>query len=197
MSCGRSQAGIFAWARTGKSTLARFVSIGTTRCCSVQGSRWRMTPKALDMLHYLASRPDRLVTKQELLSALWPDGWVGDASIKVCVSEIRRTLRDDAERPQYIQTVFRGGYRFIAPIVDAEHGQGAILSPPPVLRGRVREGVRASRRIVLHNPLPSPPPEYRGREKRVIDARVAPSVVGTNSPHCTMPLNPPARAMAV
>src|SRR5438045_7525179 len=39
-------------------------------------------------------------------------------------------------------------------------------SPPPVLRGRVREGVRASC-VVRHNPHPSPLPEYRGREKRV------------------------------
>ncbi|HEX4797285.1 MAG TPA: AAA family ATPase [Humisphaera sp.] len=120
-----------------------------------------MTPKALDMLHYLASRPDRLVTKQELLSALWPDGWVGDASIKVCVSEIRRTLRDDAERPQYIQTVFRRGYRFIAPVLDEDDSQSAVAwAPPPVLRGRARVGaVRASDLRPSSSGSTQPPPQ--------------------------------------
>ena len=78
-----------------------------------------LTPKALDVLHYLASRPDRLVTKEELLSAVWPDVIVGDASVKVCVLEIRKALDDGAKSPQYIETVHRRGYRFIATVGDA------------------------------------------------------------------------------
>src|SRR5579862_8695512 len=137
-----------------------------------------MTPKALDMLHYLASRPDRLVTKQELLSALWADAWVSDASIKVCVSEIRRTLRDDPERPQYIQTVFRRGYRFIAPVFDDENQDDAVLSPPPVLRGRVREGARAGG-ATSTQPPPQPSPGVPGegaktstRDNRAVGRRL-------------------------
>src|SRR6266404_4890640 len=75
-----------------------------------------LTPKALAVLHYLATRPDRLVTKNELLSFVWEDVLVSDASIKVCVREIRKALNDGAKTPIYIETVHRRGYRFIAPI---------------------------------------------------------------------------------
>lgn len=79
-----------------------------------------LTPKAFDVLHHLASRPDRLVNKEELLASIWPDVLVSDASVKVCVREIRKALDDDADAPKYIETVHRRGYRFIAP-VGAEH----------------------------------------------------------------------------
>src|SRR5690349_3213800 len=78
-----------------------------------------LTPKAFDVLRYLTSQPDRLVTKSELLSAVWPDVLVTDASIKVCVREIRKALRDSTKVPKYIETVHRRGYRFIAPIGPA------------------------------------------------------------------------------
>src|SRR5687767_4953148 len=77
------------------------------------GAPISVTPKALDVLHYLASRPDKLVTKDELLRALWPDVVVSDASIKVCVREIRSALLDDVKMPRYIETVHRRGYRFV------------------------------------------------------------------------------------
>src|SRR4051812_18380226 len=83
------------------------------------GKAVALTPKAFDMLLYLTSQPDRLVTKSELLSALWPDVLVTDASIKVCVREIRKALRDSTKVPKYIETVHRRGYRFIAPVAPA------------------------------------------------------------------------------
>src|SRR5688500_14144043 len=72
-----------------------------------------LTPKSFDVLCYLAERPGRLVKKDELLSAVWPDVVVGDASIKGCVREIRKALGDDAESPRYVETAHRRGYRFI------------------------------------------------------------------------------------
>ena len=75
-----------------------------------------LTPKAFDLLHHLASRPQQLVTKDELLAAVWPDVIVSDASVKVCVREVRKALDDGAKKPTYIETVHRRGYRFIAPV---------------------------------------------------------------------------------
>jgi DNA-binding winged helix-turn-helix (wHTH) protein/predicted ATPase len=79
-----------------------------------------LTPKAFDVLHHLASRPDRLVTKNDLMNAIWPDVIVSDASIKVCVREIRQALADDIKSPKYIETVHRRGYRFIGRNVRAK-----------------------------------------------------------------------------
>jgi pimeloyl-ACP methyl ester carboxylesterase/DNA-binding winged helix-turn-helix (wHTH) protein len=75
-----------------------------------------LTPKALALLEYLASRPGRLVSKRELLDAVWPGVFVADGALKVCIREIRRALGDDARAPQYIETAHRRGYRFIAEV---------------------------------------------------------------------------------
>jgi DNA-binding winged helix-turn-helix (wHTH) protein/tetratricopeptide (TPR) repeat protein len=102
-----------------------------------EGTPVSLAPKALDVLHYLASRPDRLVTKNELLSNVWPDVVVSDASIKVCVREIRKALDDLARTPTYIETVHRKGYRFIAPV--DEHATFA----KPIAQTETSESARA------------------------------------------------------
>ncbi len=73
-----------------------------------------LTPKAFGVLHHLAARADRLVSKQELLDAIWPKVFVGDAVLKVTIGEIRRALGDDPKAPKYIATAHRRGYRFTA-----------------------------------------------------------------------------------
>src|SRR5262245_43719624 len=78
-----------------------------------------LTPKAMAVLLYLARRPGKLVAKNELLETLWPNVFVTDSSIKVCIQEIRRALDDDAKAPKIIETAHRRGYRFIAPITEA------------------------------------------------------------------------------
>src|SRR5262245_29071797 len=85
-----------------------------------------LTPKALALLGYLASHPGRLITKNELLDTLWPDVFVTDGVLKVCVREIRRALGDDAHAPRFIETAHRRGYRFIAPVRDVRRAD-----PPP------------------------------------------------------------------
>src|SRR5687767_13516785 len=57
-----------------------------------EGRAVPLTPKAFDLLQLLASKPGRLVTKEELLKTIWPDAFVSDASIKVCVREVRKAL---------------------------------------------------------------------------------------------------------
>jgi pimeloyl-ACP methyl ester carboxylesterase/DNA-binding winged helix-turn-helix (wHTH) protein len=78
-----------------------------------------LTPKAYDVLRYLLEHAGRLVTKQELLDAAWSEVFVGDAVLKVCIREIRRALDDEAQKPQYIETAHRRGYRFIASVGSA------------------------------------------------------------------------------
>src|SRR5262245_52003331 len=68
-----------------------------------------LAPKAFSLLRYLAERRGRLVTKDELLDAVWPGVFVGDAVLKVAVREIRQALDDDAREPQFIQTAHRRG----------------------------------------------------------------------------------------
>jgi DNA-binding winged helix-turn-helix (wHTH) protein/tetratricopeptide (TPR) repeat protein len=81
-----------------------------------------LTRKAYAVLLYLAERPGRLVTKEELLDAIWADTHVGDGVLKVAVAEIRKALNDASQSPRFIETAHRRGYRFIAAIEDERTG---------------------------------------------------------------------------
>ena len=88
-----------------------------------------LTPKAYDVLRYLVEHAGHLVTKQELLDAGWSDVFVGDAALKVCIREIRKALEDEAQKPQYIETAHRRGYRFIASVGTAPVSSPVLSAP--------------------------------------------------------------------
>ena len=75
-----------------------------------------LRPKAFAMLHYLLERSGQFVTKQELLEAIWPGTAVSDGAVKACIRELRKVFGDNVRTPKYIETVYRRGYRFIAPL---------------------------------------------------------------------------------
>ena len=75
-----------------------------------------LTPKLLDLLIHLIDHAGSLVTKEQLLDALWPGANVTDNALAQAVSELREALGDDAATPRFIKTVTRRGYRFIAPV---------------------------------------------------------------------------------
>ncbi len=83
--------------------------------------------KAFAVLEYLTGRPGRLVTKDDLLSAVWPDIVVGEAVLTTAIRELRRALGDEARTPTFIQTVHGRGYRFVAPVVET-HAPSAVRS---------------------------------------------------------------------
>ena len=92
-----------------------------------------LTPKAFGVLHYLAARPGRLIAKRELLDALWPGVFVGDAVLKSAILEVRKALGDTPQSPRFIETAHRRGYRFIATL-DAD--VPAAEAPPAVRYAR-------------------------------------------------------------
>ena len=89
-----------------------------------------VTPKLLDLLLYLLDHAGTLVTKEELLDALWPDANVTDNALTQAVSELRQALGDEAGSPKFIKTVARRGYRFVAPVETI--GIDASAPRPPV-----------------------------------------------------------------
>ena len=104
----------------------------------------RLTPKALAVLRLLVERSGRVVTKQELFGAVWPDTSVSDSALTSCVQELRQALRDDARRPRYLETLHRRGYRFTAAMAqDAVPPRSPpvslVLARPSALVGRESE----------------------------------------------------------
>jgi len=93
-----------------------------------------LTPKAFEVLHYLVTHPDRLVTKDTLLDAVWPETAVSDAVVRIAIGELRRALGDIVRAPRFIATVPRRGYRFLAPVTQATPPEAPRLaSPAPLL----------------------------------------------------------------
>ena len=80
----------------------------------------QLTPTTFAVLRYLMEHAGRLVTKQELLRAAWPDATVSAWALSTCMRRIRRVLGDQPKAPQFIETVPRRGYRFIGPVSIAD-----------------------------------------------------------------------------
>lgn len=92
-------------------------SVDRTRYRVLRGDEVvELTPKLLDLLLHLLDHAGALVTKEQLLDDLWPGANVTDNALAQAVSELREALGDNAGTPQFIKTVTRRGYRFIAPI---------------------------------------------------------------------------------
>jgi DNA-binding winged helix-turn-helix (wHTH) protein len=90
-----------------------------------------LTPKAFDVLHYLIIHPDRLVTKDTLLDAVWPETAISDAVVRIAIGELRRALGDTVQAPRFIATVHRRGYRFVAPVAEYTEEVPGPASPVP------------------------------------------------------------------
>ena len=97
-------------------------SFGAFRLDATPACLWReeqllpLPPKPLAVLAYLVARAGQVVTKDELLEAVWPETMVSEGVLKTCLAQIRRVLGETAQAPQYIATVHRRGYRFLTPV---------------------------------------------------------------------------------
>jgi len=105
--------------------------------------RVRLQPQPFKLLVLLARRSGALVAREDIRSELWPDGTFVDfdQSVNFAIKQIRDVLGDSAERPLYIETVPRRGYRFIAPVETATPESVAAAPGPaaaPVVGTTVR-----------------------------------------------------------
>jgi TolB-like protein/Flp pilus assembly protein TadD len=80
----------------------------------------KLQPKVFDTLVMLVENHGRLVEKDNFLKGLWPDTFVEEATLAHCVSELRRTLRAEGGGTEFIETIAKRGYRFLAPVKSME-----------------------------------------------------------------------------
>jgi DNA-binding winged helix-turn-helix (wHTH) protein len=80
--------------------------------------RLQLAPRVFAVLRYLVDRRGRLVTKEELLTAVWRDAVVSDAALASGIRDVRKALEDSSAAPRYVQTVHRRGFRFIGPVAE-------------------------------------------------------------------------------
>src|SRR5437762_6223264 len=104
----------------------QFVLDSRKRTLSRADSPVSLTPKAFDVLLFLAQNPNRLVTKEELLQAVWGDTFVEEENLTQYISHLRKALGDNSEDTRLIVTIARKGYQFTADVTVAEAADTAI-----------------------------------------------------------------------
>jgi DNA-binding winged helix-turn-helix (wHTH) protein len=107
------------------------------------GCLWRdetlvpLRPKPFALLAYLVAHAGQVVTKDRLFEAVWPKTVVSEGMLKDYITQIRKPLGDTPHRPQYIATVHRRGYRFVAPMTTLERSpaEAAVQKTPGAAAG--------------------------------------------------------------
>ena len=82
------------------------------------GERVPIPPKGFDVLAYLVENAGRVVTQDEILEALWPETYVNPEVLRKYILEIRKALGDRPNNPEFIETLPKRGYQFIAAVTD-------------------------------------------------------------------------------
>jgi DNA-binding winged helix-turn-helix (wHTH) protein len=114
----------FVRVRSVQSSVLRFGAFTfDPATAELRGSDGRIVPlepQPARVLTTLLNRPGTLVTREVLRAAVWPDGThvEFDQSLNYCIRQVRAALSDDARRPEFVETVSRRGYRFIAPVAE-------------------------------------------------------------------------------
>jgi TolB-like protein/DNA-binding winged helix-turn-helix (wHTH) protein/Flp pilus assembly protein TadD len=119
--------------------------LDTENHCLWRGeSRVAIPPKAYDVLRYLVENPSRLVTQDELLENVWPETYVNQEVIRKYILEIRKILGDRLDRPKFIETIPKRGYRFIVPVENEDAAEPTAPSVPgePEHKATTEDNVR-------------------------------------------------------
>ena len=91
-----------------------------------------LRPKAFDTLRVLVEQAGRVVTKDELVAAVWPDVIVNDDALAQCVRDVRKALGDDDQR--FVKTVPRRGYLFAGQVETESPGSSSMVEPDAARR---------------------------------------------------------------
>jgi predicted ATPase/DNA-binding winged helix-turn-helix (wHTH) protein len=112
--------------------------------------RLALPPKTFAVLRHLVEHAGRLVTKNDLLAAVWGDTIVSEASLTSCIRDLRKALADASRTPRYIETVHRRGFRFIGPVVVTTGGvvRRSPVAAPAAIPARAREPSPSAPRLV-------------------------------------------------
>ncbi len=90
----------------------------------------QISNKAFQLLHLFVKNPRRLLTKNQILEAIWPDLCVSEGLVKEYVHDLRSALGDDPKNPRFIETVHGRGYRFLEGIAEFKQSADSVAPKP-------------------------------------------------------------------
>jgi TolB-like protein/DNA-binding winged helix-turn-helix (wHTH) protein/TPR repeat protein len=147
----------------------QFVLNPATRTLSRDDLPISLTPKAFDVLLFLVQNPNRLVTKEALLQAVWGDAFVEEGNLTQYISHLRKALGDNSDDNRLIVTIARKGYQFTADVtrVAASYTANQAEVQVPIVENSI-----ASTQAVLRSPAYAAGPKAltRGRKVAVVGA---------------------------
>jgi TolB-like protein/DNA-binding winged helix-turn-helix (wHTH) protein len=126
-----------------------FVLDPAKRTLSRADSPLFLNPRAMDVLIFLVQNPNRLVTKEELLDAVWGDAFVEEGNLTQSISHLRKALGDNSEDTRLIVTIPRKGYQFAG---DVTIGEAADLAKQAAVRTPATNISRSETRTDLEFP---------------------------------------------
>jgi DNA-binding winged helix-turn-helix (wHTH) protein len=126
----------------------------------------KLRPKVYEALKYLIENPGRLVSKKELIEAVWPNSFVTDDSLVQCMVELRRALDDHAQL--LLKTVPRRGYVFTPDVTRS--GNPDHQPATDQLRLTKKDDPPLVKIAQKHLALPTPRTSLIGRERQVTEA---------------------------
>src|SRR5277367_460684 len=104
--------------------LIRLFEFGDFRLDPTRGGLYRagehipLTPKALTMLLVLVENRSRVLSKEELMKAVWPDAFVEEGNLPFTIHFVRKALGEKNGSARFVETLPRQGYRFVAPVQE-------------------------------------------------------------------------------
>lgn len=100
----------------GSFTVGEWLVVPDLNRLSKDGKSVQVELKLMEVLVHLAERPSELVSKRDLIDAVWQVEVVSDGTLTRAIALLRKALGDDARNPRFIETIPKRGYRFIAPV---------------------------------------------------------------------------------
>jgi predicted ATPase/DNA-binding winged helix-turn-helix (wHTH) protein len=136
-------------------------------CVHKTGVEIKLRPKVYETLKYFVENAGRLVSKQELMQAVWPDAFVTDDSLVQCTVELRRALDDGSQ--QLLKTVPRRGYLFTGRVTQIPGNHEPASAKDSFIPIEVQDSSPVHPACKRHN-LPVPRTSFIGREQQLADA---------------------------
>src|SRR5882672_11412264 len=127
-------------------------SLDVTRGCVRSGEReLELRPKSFEVLRFLVENADRLVTKDEIITVIWPDVIVTEDSLSRCISDVRTALSDTEQR--IIKTIPKRGYVFAVPVNSEHCGEEDAIESSEAAQRQAETRVEASLPLTAHRLL--------------------------------------------
>src|ERR1700733_8076734 len=171
-----------------------------SRALHKQGRRVRLQEQPLRILETLLERPGELVTRQELITRLWPSDVHVDFEIGLngAIKRLRLALDDSSDNPIFIETVSKQGYRFLAPVQKVVAPEAPAGRRASDLSSAGIDGSDTAMQVAARGSVAAAPTDkYNSSRSRRVSIAISVAVIAAVTAYLLRPLTPPIRVTRI